>query len=215
MSHSKRPGAVSHPSALALNPEAGLHPVCDDPQELAAALRAGQRTWDTFPYYAERYGDRGRAFTRSDSAWIVTLVRSPGTVAAQVLWLGSVLASRGMPRWLLEVHLEHLHEELVYALPRKLRVYASLQRAAEMLAGRRRARMPDVAFQAIERAFDERADPVWIARLPRTGALIAAAVADERDAISRAVPSLASWLSDPTRFPERWVEAVALTIEEA
>jgi hypothetical protein len=215
MSRPSRSDPVSYPSALTLNPEAGSHSVCDNPEELAAALRAGERTWETFPYYAQRYGDRGRAFTRSDSAWIVTLVRSPGTVDAQVLWLGSVLASRGMPRWLLEVHLEHLHEELAGALPGRRGVYASLQRAAEMLARRRRAQIPDAAFQAIERALDERADRAWIARLPRTGALIAAAVADERDGISRAVPSLAAWLADQTRFSERWVEAALRTIEEA
>jgi hypothetical protein len=214
MSHRSRSGPVPRP-ALALNPEAGSHPVCDDPDELTAALRAGERTWATFPYYAQRYGDRGRAFTRSDSAWIVTLVQSPGTVDAQVLWLGSVLASRGMPRWLLQMHLEHLHDELVRALPGRRGVYASLHGAAEMLARRRRAQMPDAVSKAVERAFDARADPAWVARLPRTGALIAATVADERDGIPRAVPSLASWLADPTRFPARWVEAVELAIEQA
>jgi hypothetical protein len=90
-----------------------------------------------------------------------------------------------------------------------------LHKAAQMLARRRRVQMPDAAFQAVERAFDERADSAWIARLPRTGSLIAAAVADERDGISRAVASLASWLRDPTHFPERWVEAVERSIEEA
>jgi hypothetical protein len=198
-----------------LNPEAGSHPVCDDPEELAAALRAGERTWETFPYYAHRFGDRGRAFTRSDSAWIVTLVRSPGTVDDQVLWLGRVLASRGMPRWLLQVHLEHLHEELTRAHPDRRGLYASLQQAAQMLAERRRAQLSDAAFDAVERAFDKRAASAWIPRLPRTGALIAAAVADERDGLERAVPSLASWLADPMRFPKKWVRAVERTIEQA
>lgn len=205
-----------HP-ALALNPEAGAHPVCEDPQELAAALRAGERTWSRFPYYEARYGERGRAFTRSDSAWIVTLARSPQEVVdEQVLWLGRVLASRGMPRWLLQVHLEHLAHELSEVRPKhRERSYAPLERAAELLERRRRAQLPDASWNALDREFERAADPAWRARLPHTGLLIGAAVADERDGLTRAVSSLEEWLADATRFPPSWIEAVRAAIAEA
>ena len=45
--------------------------------------------------------------------------------------------------------------------------------------------------------------------------LIGGAVADERHGLSRAVPSLAGWLADRSRFPERWAEAVAATLAAA
>lgn len=102
-----------------LNPGAGRHVVAEDPRELRAALRAGVRSWERFPYYERRYGRRGRRFTRSDSAWLVTLASLPQSeVDRQIRWLGQVLAARGMPRWMLELHLEVLHEELVLSVPR-------------------------------------------------------------------------------------------------
>ena len=85
--------------AAALNPEAGNHVITSDPRELAAARRAAQRTWAHFPYYARRYGVRGRNFALSDSGWLATLCDlPPSTAVEQVKWLGVVLSSRGMPR---------------------------------------------------------------------------------------------------------------------
>ena len=46
-----------------LNPEAGCHPIPDDLREVRAALRAGELSWQDFPYYEQRYGTRGKAFT--------------------------------------------------------------------------------------------------------------------------------------------------------
>src|SRR4051812_16513914 len=106
----------SRPAVAALNPEAGNHAVTTDPRELGAAIRVGERTRERFVYYERRYGERGRRFTHSDSAWIVTLAGNPpAVVERQLRWLGSLLAARGMPRWLLEVHLEGLHAQLVTA----------------------------------------------------------------------------------------------------
>jgi hypothetical protein len=88
-----------------LNPEAGSHPIPSDPRELQAAVRAGERCWQRFPYFSQRYGHRGEKFTSSDSAWLVTLVEyDQARVHQQVAWLGQVLAARGMPRLLLETH---------------------------------------------------------------------------------------------------------------
>src|ERR671933_594218 len=97
-----RPPARPLASASSLNPSAGHHVVTGDPRELAAAERAGERSWTAWTYYERRYGDRGRQFTRSDSAWIAALPGSPASIVErQVRWLGTLLAARGMPRLLL------------------------------------------------------------------------------------------------------------------
>jgi hypothetical protein len=85
-----------------INPEAGKHNIPEDKLEIEAAFRAGVTTWEEFPYYAWRYGLRGKQYTRSDSVWLVTLCDlEEEVVIEQVHWLGRVLASRGMPQWLL------------------------------------------------------------------------------------------------------------------
>ncbi|MDP8923358.1 MAG: hypothetical protein M3O34_10845 [Chloroflexota bacterium] len=200
----------------ALNPEAGFHRIPNDPREIRAALRAGEWTWRRFPYYEQRYGERGRRFTRSDSAWIVTLAEYPVTVAEKHLrWLGTLLAARGMPRWLLETHLGALYEELVAEVPEKRAAYASLLHVARAFGDERRRYVDDVTAASLAVEFDRRVGPEWSARLPETGALLAAAVADERAGIERAVPSILEWIADPVRFPPEWVAAVHRTIDEA
>lgn len=199
-----------------LNPDAGSHAVTSDPRELPAALRAGERSLREFPYYQQRYGERGVQFTRSDSAWLVTLAEHEQQVVdQQVGWLGRVLASRGMPQWLLELHLDVLYEELAAALPERRESYVRLLRAAQALRERRRLFLSDQALAEHSAAFDARVGPEWSARLPRTGGLLAAAAADERGGLAQAVTSVAGWMSDPARFPPIWVEAVRATIQAA
>jgi len=212
-----RPGSGSPQNLLhALNPEAGVHPICHDPRELEAALRAGERSWQRFPYYERRYAQRGQRFTRSDSAWLVALSeREPAVVDEQVAWLGMVLASRGMPRWMLELHLEVLHAELVAAVPGREHSYARLLGAAERLREQRLAHLDEAVLVALSTAFARQVGDEWDRRLPETGALLAAAVADERAGIAQAVPSLADWMTDSSRFPKRWIAAVQATLAQA
>jgi heme oxygenase len=192
-----------------LNPAAGNHPVTSDVRELDAALRAGQRTWDAYPYYAQRYPERGRQFTRSDSAWLATLARSPQAVVdAQIGWLSRVLAARGMPRRLLEVHLFALHDELRRAVPAAAKDYAKLEVAALGLALSRRSIVSDERLMALSRAFDVEVGPELARALPRAGELAVAAAADEHVGIPGAVESLLAWLADPARFPPVWIQAV-------
>lgn len=200
----------------ALNPRAGTHPIPDDPREITAALRAGERTWRAFPYYSMRYGSRGEQFTRSDSAWLVTLAgHDQRVVEHQILWLGRVLSARGMPQWLLELHLDMLHAELIAAVPERQTVYENLRNGASLLRSMRRAHIDEATFQELIAAFDEHVGPEWSARLPHMGGLLASAVADERAGIRQAVSSLTSWLSDPERFPEHWREAVSVIVQKA
>lgn len=100
-------------SATGLNPEAGDHPVPQRQDVLEAALRAGTRCWQEFSYYERRYGDRGKRFTASDTAWMAALAeQQQNVILEQVNWLGRLLSVRGMPTLLLERQLAILHEEL-------------------------------------------------------------------------------------------------------
>jgi hypothetical protein len=199
-----------------LNPEAGAHVIPKDAREIEAALRAGERSWQQQRYYEWRYGERGRRFTWSDSSWIVTLSQhSEAVVTHQIDWLSRVLAARGMPRWLLEQHLQTLHDELVSVIPEKRREYTSLAYQADRLRHLRLQQIDEPTFQALAAEFDAAVGPDWSARMGGIGYLLVAAVADERAGINRAVTSLESVLSDPQQFPQPWIDAVHKAIGKA
>ena len=202
--------------ASAINPSAGSYPVTSDPRELEAARRAGNASVAEFPYYLERFGERGRMFGASDGAWLVSLCGYGAEhVRGQVLWLGTVLASRGMPRWLLERHLVMLHGELVRALPENADRYAVLLDAAAMLRGLRQARLAEEDFRALAEDFASRAEPALVQRMPAMGAILAAAVADEADGVEGAVRSVEEWAGDRAAFPESWTSAVRAAVAGA
>lgn len=199
-----------------INPAAGNHRVTGDPREVAASIAAGERSYREFPYYEARFGERGRRFGHSDGAWLSLAARHGGAhLRREVQWLGRVLSARGMPTWLLERHLEVLRDELVKAVPERREAYDELRAAAEMLRDRRHAKLPEDGFRTLEGAFDARVGPEWSERLPRMGSLLAAAVTDQRNGVSRAVPSLEAWAADPARFPAHWVAAVRETLRRA
>jgi heme oxygenase len=198
-----------HTLVTSLNPQAGSHAIADDPAEIRAALRAGVLSWERFPYYEWRYGRRGRRFTRSDSAWIVTLAAEQQTVIDHHLdWLGQVLAARGMPRWLLESHLEILSGELARARPERQPDYQKLLNGALRLRQARENIFRPDQWHALVAAFEAAVGVEWNARLPHIGELLVAAIADEQNGVKNVVQSLAGWLTDPARFPDHWIEAV-------
>ncbi|TVP44732.1 MAG: hypothetical protein EA350_10920 [Gemmatimonadales bacterium] len=195
-----------------LNPLAGVHPVPREAEVLDAALRAGERSWAAWPYYEARYGERGRAFTRSDSAWLVTLASLPRERALeQILWLADLLSHRGMPRMLMEEHLRVLHEELSVVEGGE-DAWDLLLRAADLLEGRRLAVLSDREIEGVERRFRARVPAEVTRRLPGAGRLLAAALADEADGLPAAVEALETWLANPDLFPEAWVAEVERTI---
>ena len=213
---------MSDPERLAeaLNSEAGAHPVARDLRELRAALTAGEQTWRDFSYYAARYGERGRRFTRSDSAWLVTLARLPkAQVLRQVAWLARVLAARGMPRLLLERHLMQLHAQLVAELPANRAEYHGLLEAAHALADERRARMPDARLEALaaelESALQRRPHATSPIAPAEAGLLLVAAVLDEACGVPHAVDSLCRWLTDTARASRGFCQAVEQTLHSA
>lgn len=202
--------------AYELNPLAGSHGVSSDSREIAAARRAGERSFDEFPYYRARFSERGQLFALSDGAWLATLCgREWPQVREQVLWLGRVLAARGIPRLLLERHLSVMHEELTGDGPGHEGRYDALPRAADHVRALREAALPEPAFGEIARAFAQQVGPDWATRLPRMGEILVAAAADQRAGIENAVRSVEVWSTDPGRFPEHWRAAVHATLERA
>jgi hypothetical protein len=65
-----------------------------------------------------------------------------------VLWLGDLLAARGMPQWLLELHLEVLHDELCAAVPARRAGYATLLAGAAVLRALRERHLDAEALAA-------------------------------------------------------------------
>jgi hypothetical protein len=199
-----------------LNAEAGTHPVPSDPRQWRAALRAAGLCWRRFPYLAERYGDRGLRFTRSDSAWLATLTSfDPPVLAEQVAWLRGVLATRGVPSVVLQTHLEILCDELGAALPADRAAHGKLREAAADLLAARRTHVADAPLAALAEEFDTTAEACWRRRLPHTPCLLAASVADDIDGSPGAMANLARWLTDPHRFPAGWRAAVTTALARA
>lgn len=198
-----------------MNPEAGIHVVATDSLELKAGAEAAVETWNAFPYYERRYADRGRLFCNSDTAWLITRCDAGRQVAVRdVRWLGEVLSSRGMPQYLLEVHLGNLYRALVRVdvWPRKR--FEPLRQAMKTLTRVRTAHMTEETFNQLASSFDSKMSKE-ACRVERFGVTVVAAVADSRAGIGNAVPSLRSWACDPALFSRRWVRAVDETIEFA
>ncbi len=199
-----------------INPEAGNHPIPDDEREIQAALKASSRCREEFPYYALRYGERGKRFSDSDTCWLATLTGlDQATMQKQIDWLGRVLATRGMPLILLEYTLRFLHEELTKAGVQSKSSYGSLLQAAEALARARSERLSAMDLEALANDFEAAVGPELAKKYKNTGRLLASAVADEKNGVKGAVLSLQGWMTDAERFDETWVMAVNDIIAKA
>ena len=194
------------------NPEAGDHPLPQDAEEIAAVLQATSRCYEDYPYFFARYGTRGEAFARSDGGYLATLVVYPQShVNEQVLWLATALASRGMPRILMEAHLDFLNEELVRRVAKHARPYEKLRFTAQLLRNERHRWIPQSEFNDLVEGFELNSGP----GLRGCGRLVVAAVCDECCGLTESVSSLVMWLSDPKRFPSLWCESVSETLSLA
>ncbi len=199
-----------------LNPEAGDHPIPANAAEIEAAVTAARRCREEFPYFDERYRERGRSFATSDAAWLATLADLPGAqLFSQVDWLGRLLANRGMPRITLERQLELLHECMVAALPAKRDHCKGLLEASESLKKERLRRIPEPAFTDLAQEFYLATDGELQGRFNGTGKMIVSALCDQAAGISEAVTSLLPWLTDAERFSPQWISAVTKTLEMA
>lgn len=187
------------------NPDAGDTPAPNDPADVAVVERSARVMWRAFPYFAWRYGERGRAFGRSDAGFLATLTQLDDEAARQqVLWLARVLAPRGMPSLLLEYQLESLGR----AAHRAQRPSAS--RLLELAAQLRRRRL-GVVDAALMAACEQRCQAAArdLHRRQGAGLLIAAAVADRALGLGDHDEALVRWFADAEPGDPAWAEAGA------
>ena len=173
------------------NPEAGDTPAPTEPEDLAVVEHSARVMWRAFPYFARRYGERGRAFGRSDAGYLATLTALDEPAAqGQVLWLAQVLSARGMPSLLLEVQLESLGR----AARRRNRGWAGplLALAAGLRA--RRLSVLDASVGADCEALC-RAAAQGGSGVRGAGLLIAAAVSDRALGLGTHDDALTQWFS--------------------
>jgi hypothetical protein len=103
-----------------------------------------------------------------------------------------------MPSWLLETHLDALVAEVRSVADED--AVGSLPAATLALAGTRRRHVDDDLLRSADAWADEALGDTL--PVPHTGALLAAAIADERAGVTRDDSSLVGWLTDPERVPE-------------
>jgi hypothetical protein len=203
-------------ASTSINPEAGNHAVPVDAREISAAIAAGRLCREEFPYFDERYGERGKRFTDSDAAWLATLAKlTIPLIISQVAWLGGVLASRGMPRITLERQLFCLHKELIKAIPDNRTEYDKLTEAASWLKTERLRHVPSEIFESLCHSFVAKTENESDGKMKGTGSLIVSAVSDEKAGIMTAVQSIEAWLTDTERFSAAWIATVKDTIAQA
>ena len=194
------------------NPDAGMHPLPADHREVAASIQATVHCMRMFPYLGMRFGDRGDAFARTDSGYLASLVPySHEYVVDQVRWLARVLASRGMPRWLMECHLDILAGELTAAIPENRAGYTKLSNAAAVLRAERQSVIPQDAFDRLAAEFVEQGGQL----VANFGGLVVSAVCDEACGLEFAVPSLVGWADNDERLPSHWRAALRELLDQA
>jgi hypothetical protein len=186
------------------NPDAGFTPAPSDPLACEVAGRASATVWRAVPYFALRYGARGRRFATSDGAWLATLPSLPPEIRiAQVDWLARVLSARGMPSWLLELQLR---------VTRRIGTRLGWPDAARLadaeahLQARRRGVLSEEAFAAADALFVQRAGPGRLA--VGTGRLVAAAHVDAACGLCPSPAVVVDWLRAEARFGAAFCAAV-------
>src|SRR5262245_59781157 len=202
-------------TARDINPDAGTHAISADPDEQKAADAATRQSWREFPYYARRYGERGWKFSLSDSGWLTTLSDASDSAAiAQTEWLAAMLAARGMPRYLLERHLMHLHAALAERVPGRIAQYGALIKCSAALTSARIRHIPGDDFRRIAREFENRVANLP-ERVPNLGVVLVAAVADDADGVAGVADSVAAWALDPAKVEPVWFDAVNAALSAA
>jgi hypothetical protein len=202
-------------SARNVNSEAGDHAVSTEPLEQAAAEAAVRASWREFPYYPKRYGERGWRFSLSDTGWIETLFHlNMSDARAQIAWLGRLLATRGMPTYMLERHLSLLHRELLRVARDREARFAPLLDCAASLRETWQAQIPQARFDELAHQFEVRVRG-RMTHVANMGVIVVAAAADEKAGITGAIASLESWICDPSRFDAEWIAAARQTLAAA
>lgn len=203
------------------NPEAGNYPIPTNPLEIKAAITAGMRCWDEFPYFEKRYGERGRRFTVSDSVWLVTICELPDEgVLNQVNWLAKFLAVRGMPTITMEIQMQALYQELSKLVPENEPKYSKYLKAAEHIKQQRIAHIAESTFEDCNLIFDKYfadnnvSGKTYVELKKNIGKLVASSIIDEMNGIPDVRNSTENWLKNVDVFPENWILAIDKTYNE-
>ncbi|GAB4194599.1 MAG: hypothetical protein OHK0022_10780 [Roseiflexaceae bacterium] len=93
--------------------------------------------------------------------------------------------------------------------------YAALGEPALRLHTARRQHLSDARLAYLSATFEARIPAEWREQVPGCGGILAAAVADQRDGVPKALDSVAAWMTDPARFPSAWLAAAEWVIHEA
>ena len=199
----------------AVNFEAGNHSMPQDPLEIDLALRAGKIAWQNYSYLERRFGDRGRRFTSSDSCWLVTLTRMPvETATRSLMWLRTVLASRGIPTVILEAHLLSIMQALAAEFPERIEMRTRVDRFLANLDAERAARGNGEILSRLVEQFDQRFRSCGGPAVAAAAELIASAWIDERAGIAGALAAVRDWFADPARFSSDWIAVVRALVTE-
>lgn len=197
-----------------LNPEAGNYPISTDPIEIKCAINAGLKCWNEFPFYEKRYGERGRRFAVSDSAWLVTLSELPVDLAiSQVKWLANYLAKIGMPTITMEAQLKYLYLELSEAIPEKEPKYKTLLLASLELRNNILKIFSDEILSDSNHILDSFIEKYGSSsgKIKNTGKLICSSVADIKNGVEESEQGYKRWVTNPSFFDEGWIKAITDT----
>lgn len=187
----------------ALNPDSGRHVVPQDRTVLEAVLRATDRVLAEYSYITLRFGLRGRRFTDSDGAWVLTLLaEGRDTLNAQVRWLISLLSARGVPSILLGRHLEILVEELEKKDAMPVSHLELLSETAQSIRhGLDRVKAAGQSSFITEK---KREDPFS----REVVELLACAVADDAAGFDGAIAAFLDYFRDARIFSLQWVDGM-------
>jgi hypothetical protein len=100
-------------------------------------------------------------------------------------------------------------------MPERHARYLALRDGAAALRAQRLDAMPDREAQHLTSAFSTGLQTEASIAPEEAAALLAAAVADERNGVANAVESLTSWLTSHERFSEAWIAAVEHLVRSA
>ena len=199
----------------AINPEAGRHAMPRSDVEVARALRCARVAWERFPYLADRFGERGRRFTNSDSCWLVSLYdEAPSDVTASLRWLRGVLASRGLPTVILEHHLEAIDRDVALDDAVRASAASGFRAAIEGFRAERAALIPTDVQAGILDRWQPRFDGSPGTRVEGAAELLIAARLDTAVGVAAAWESTRRWFVDPERFATTWIDAVDRLAED-
>lgn len=207
-----------HPAELphrlsAINPSAGQHPIPEREADIARALRCSEAAWRRYPYLAMRYGDRGRQFTNSDSCWLVSLYDlDEALVIANLQWLRTVLASRGLPTIILETQLGIIDADVAEHERARWQTSTGFRAMLEQLQAQRDALIDAHRHDALVAQWQSRFDTCAGRRVRDAANLLIAAHLDSASGVERAWDVTRSWFVDPHTFSSQWIDTVnALT----